>query len=176
MYGYDVISDSLYTIDINTVAATLLAPLSFDANFGQDLEWDKVSQTLYMAAFNNTVALGEFRIVDIDTGETTLISNLGPSGVQISWASIRNTTLSVDDSDFTSLTVFPNPAKDIITINTSAPITSLKVINMLGQIVLENNTVTNQQTIDISQLSKGTYFLQAIQDSGEEKVVRFIKE
>ncbi len=176
MYGHDVITDSFYAIDINTGVATLLAPLSFDANFGQDLEWDKPSQTLYMTAYNNSLAAGEFRSVNTDTGETTFLSNLGPSGSQVPWASIRNTTLSLDDVSIASLSVFPNPAENVISINATAPITSLKIINMLGQIVLENNTVDNQQTIDISKLTKGIYFLQAIQDSNEQKTIRFVKK
>lgn len=176
MYGHDVVTDGMYSIDISTGTATLLATLSFDANFGQDLEWDKPSQTLYMTAFNNGNGNGEFRSVNTETGETTFISNLGISGSQLPWASIRNTTLSVDDPSIATLSVFPNPAKDLISINTSAPITSLKIINMVGQVVLENNTVDNQQTINISKLSNGIYFLQAIQDSGEQRVVRFIKE
>lgn len=176
MYGHDVVTDGMYAIDISTGTATLLAALSFDANFGQDLEWDKPSQTLYMTAFNNANGNGEFRSVNTETGETTFISNLGISGSQLPWASISNTTLSVDAPSFTSLSVFPNPAKDLISINTTTPITSLKIINMVGQVVLENNTIDNQQTINVSKLSNGIYFLQAIQDSGEQRIVRFIKE
>lgn len=176
MYGHDIVTDGFYSIDTNTGLATLLATLSFDANFGQDLEWDKASQRLYMTAFNNGNGNGEFRSVNTDTGETTFLSDLGPAGSQVPWASIRNTTLSIDDTTSVPFSIFPNPAKDIISIHTTAPITSLKVINMLGQVVVENNTVNNQQTIDISKLSKGVYFLQAIQDIGEPRIVRFVKK
>jgi len=176
MYGHDVVTDSFYTIDIDTGVATLLAPLSFDANFGQDLEWDKVSQTLYMTAFNNVIGAGEFRSVNIETGETTFISNIGPEGSQIPWAGIRNTTLSLDDPSIASFSVFPNPAKDVISIHTTTPIHSLKVLNMVGQVVMENRSSDSQQTLNIATLSKGIYFLQAIQDTGEQRIIRFVKE
>ncbi|MEP0265372.1 T9SS type A sorting domain-containing protein [Dokdonia sp.] len=176
MYGHDVVTDNFYAIDINTGLATLLAPLSFDANFGQDLEWDKPSQTLYMTGYNNGNATGEFRSVNTETGETTFISNIGISGSQLPWASIRNTTLSVDDTTVIPLSIFPNPAKDQITIRTTNPSTSIKVVNMVGQVVIENNAIENQQSVDISKLSNGIYFLQATNISGNQKTIRFIKE
>ncbi len=178
MYGYDIATDSFYTIDITTGEATFVGPLGFDANFGQDLEWDASTATMYMTSNNDTTNENQLREVNLSTGETTIIGLIagGMFGSQMPWASIRNTTLSVDDFSATSLSVFPNPAEDLISINTTAPITSLKIINMLGQIVLENNTVDNQQTIDISKLTKGIYFLLAIQDSNEQKTIRFVKK
>lgn len=177
MYGHDVVSDSFYTIDITTGNATLIGPLGFNADFAQDLEWDSSTQTLYMTAFNIVSFRGEFRTVNIETGETTFISNLGISGSNIPWASIRNpTTLGLSDNTIATLSVFPNPAKDRITIRTTNPSTSIKVINIVGQVVIENSTLENQQIVNISKLSSGIYFLQATNESGNQKVVRFIKE
>lgn len=178
MYGHDVASDSFYTIDMTTGVATMVGSLNFDANFGQDLEWNASTGTMYMASGENVTGKNQFREVNTSTGETTIIGLIagGMFGRQMPWASIRNTTLSVDDFSATSLSVFPNPAENVISIHTTAPITSLKIINMLGQIVLENNTVDNQQTIDISNLTKGIYFIQAIQDSSEQRTIRFIKK
>jgi len=53
---------------------------------------------------------------------------------------------------------YPNPSNNSITITTIEP-TQLKIINMLGEVVLEKQ-VQNNTVIDINNLSNGIYFIQ----------------
>lgn len=56
------------------------------------------------------------------------------------------------------INVYPNPSNSSITITTIEP-TQLKIINMLGEVVIEKQ-VQNNMVIDINNLSNGIYFIQ----------------
>ncbi|HRI84647.1 MAG TPA: T9SS type A sorting domain-containing protein [Ignavibacteria bacterium] len=76
-YGV-TISDNLYSIDLSTGLATLIGPIGFDANFIQGIGFDRQTDTLWYAAYNNTVQRGELRTVNLTTGATTLIAPFNP--------------------------------------------------------------------------------------------------
>lgn len=94
--------------------------------------------------------------------------------------------LSVDDNlpDFINHigSVFPNPAIEIIQIdvNLSKPTSlQLKVYNMTGQLIYERNEMTqigsNRTSINISELTKGVYYLQMNLDGKYTIVRKFVK-
>ena len=58
--------------------------------------------------------------------------------------------------------IFPNPATNILNIETKENILSINIYNTLGQMVLEN--VANK--IDISSLTAGTYFIKITTETG----------
>ncbi|MDD4149004.1 MAG: Ig-like domain-containing protein [Bacteroidales bacterium] len=60
--------------------------------------------------------------------------------------------------DISTITVYPNPANNLITV-TNAENENIIILNMLGEIVANINNATSNQTIDISNLSNGTYFV-----------------
>ena len=78
--------------------------------------------------------------------------------------------LSVDkDLDLNStLKLYPNPATDIIQISSKLPISRLALYNVYGKLILKKETDTN--SLDVSQLNTGVYFLEAY--SNTEKVVK----
>jgi hypothetical protein len=74
-----------------------------------------------------------------------------------------------------TISVFPNPTKDVLTIqNTSNnAIDKVIVTDVSGKIILQQNQNTNQ--VDVQNLVKGIYFIQAF--SGERMFTsKFIKE
>ena len=76
-YGVSI-ADNLYSIDLTTGLATLIGPIGFDANFIQGIGFDRQTDTLWYAAYNNTVMRGELRTVNLTTGGTTLIAPFNP--------------------------------------------------------------------------------------------------
>jgi hypothetical protein len=74
-----------------------------------------------------------------------------------------------------TISVFPNPTKDVLTIQNTSNNTIDKVIvtDISGKIILQQNQNTNQ--VDVQNLAKGMYILQAF--SGKEKFTsKFVKE
>jgi Leucine-rich repeat (LRR) protein len=70
-----------------------------------------------------------------------------------------------------TLNVFPNPAKDYINVS-AIENTDIKVLNTIGQAVLHQKNISTSTFIDISQLSKGLYYIQA----NGYKIIQFVKE
>lgn len=56
------------------------------------------------------------------------------------------------------VTMYPNPASSVLTI-TNAENTDITIVNMIGEVVAIVNNASSNQTIDISNLSNGTYFV-----------------
>ncbi len=72
--------------------------------------------------------------------------------------------------------VFPNPARNMVTIQSSSPITEVYLTNMIGQTVLNKKFNTNdlQSTIDLSAINTaGIYFINILTETGlqSQKIV-----
>ncbi|MCD4682513.1 MAG: T9SS type A sorting domain-containing protein [Bacteroidales bacterium] len=68
--------------------------------------------------------------------------------------------------------IFPNPASDIVTIDSEFEIVNLKVYNQTGQIVAEEMVNNKSHRFDVSLLNPGIYFLQI--DFKDERILRKI--
>jgi PKD repeat protein len=69
--------------------------------------------------------------------------------------------------------IYPNPTNDFIHIQTSLKYTSTIITDVTGKLVKKNNAM---KRIDISDLSKGIYFLQVIDGVLPLKTVKLIKK
>lgn len=86
--------------------------------------------------------------------------------------------LNVDEQSIeTELLVYPNPAKDLLTIETQGKINQLQIIDLLGKSYPSkiNNSADHPLEISISSLRKGVYFLE-IETNNTKIIRRFIKE
>jgi len=78
------------------------------------------------------------------------------------------TTVGVDEESANlQLTAYPNPTTGLINVEyTSQSSVQFDVVNMLGEKVLSQNTNnTKNTTVDVSNLTKGIYFLRMTADS-----------
>ncbi len=73
LFGSDIVNDNLYRWNKTTGAPGLVGPLGFDANFGQDAQFDLNDNVLYYAAYNNTAGAPQLRKVDTTNGSSTLL-------------------------------------------------------------------------------------------------------
>ncbi len=86
------------------------------------------------------------------------------------------TALATQDFDFSSVySLSPVPAKSNLTITSKQNVTisSVSIFNTLGQLVQVNTNPT--ETIDVTSLKTGTYFIKIISDKGTASS-KFIKE
>lgn len=84
---------------------------------------------------------------------------------------LSNSIFDVDNS----ISVYPNPATDIINIQSNTTIKSMQLYDVQGRVLqtsLENNA---NAVIDISQKSNGIYFLKITSEKGS-KVEKIVKE
>jgi len=81
-------------------------------------------------------------------------------------------TLSTPDISFeNSLRVYPNPASDQVTVTTASMINYLELYDIHGKLVLKQT----DQTIDISTIPTGVYFLKLVSEQGRIATKKIIK-
>ncbi len=73
------------------------------------------------------------------------------------------TPLGVNENALLDISVFPSPTTGFLYIQSTIPITQIDVYNQLGQLVVSNN---NKNTIDISSVSQGIYFIKVKDENG----------
>ncbi len=67
--------------------------------------------------------------------------------------------LSNEDFDNSNFTAYPNPVKDVLNVSYTSEISSIRVINMIGQEVISKTINATSSQVDMSQLSAGTYIV-----------------
>ena len=107
-------------------------------------EGDFASNARDARAFVDNVALyeGELSVADV----AQLFNN-------------GNNSLSVKEQKINSLKIYPNPVKDIFNVSYSSEISSVRVMNLLGQEVISTAVNATSTQIDMSQLSSGAYIV-----------------
>lgn len=102
------------------------------------------------------IDLGIINVKGITTSETLVPFNTPENYVEVSTGIIENKIGR-------NLSIFPNPANDLIFIKNEnkAPIENIRLINILGQEVLEKSVNENGMIeLNINQISEGIYFLE----------------
>ncbi len=74
--------------------------------------------------------------------------------------------VGVDDKTATSVSVYPNPVKDMMTLQGSSTIENVTVTNMVGQVVLSQKAEDTTVTINTSSLKSGVYNVRINMTSG----------
>ena len=74
------------------------------------------------------------------------------------------------------LTVYPNPATDVITVSVEENGGSLEVLNAFGQVVYRNNAPVYPMTVDMRSKAAGLYFVRVITADRRIAVIKFTKE
>ncbi|NDI99724.1 T9SS type A sorting domain-containing protein [Flavobacterium sp. LaA7.5] len=77
--------------------------------------------------------------------------------------------------DAASFSYYPNPVKDVLTIQYSSDITSVAVFNMLGQQVMAKTPNTTDVKLDMSILADGTYIVTINADT-MTKTIKVVKK
>jgi hypothetical protein len=72
-----------------------------------------------------------------------------------------------------SISIFPNPSNGIITIATENSL-NLTVSDITGKVVFSKNNVTNNETINLSNLQTGVYLAKMVTDTGVEETKKII--
>lgn len=83
-----------------------------------------------------------------------------------------STSLFTPSVSLAKMVLSPNPANDILNIKTDAVFDKIQIINIQGQVVL---TKEKTDSVDISQLTNGIYFLQIYEGLILRGVEKFVK-
>ena len=100
------------------------------------------------------------RIASADSGQSTPNPCYsGSYGVTLDFTVnvIENLSTSTFVND--TFKVYPNPVRDILNLEYNSEITNVKVINLIGQVVINSDINATTTQIDMSQLNAGTYLV-----------------
>jgi len=83
-------------------------------------------------------------------------------------------TKDLNQSENSTLIVYPNPVQDILYINTNYKNYTFSLFDPLGRLIITKENVSNSQYIDNSIFSTGIYFLR-INLTGDSKTFKIVK-
>lgn len=88
------------------------------------------------------------------------------------------TGIAANNAQSSSISVYPNPAHNTISVNVEENTSSVSVVDVIGQTIIAEQKVNGGQqvqTLDIANLSDGIYFIKVLSTDNQIKVIRFIK-
>src|SRR5690554_2602704 len=83
--------------------------------------------------------------------------------------------VGIDDQSMTTFTYYPNPTSGIVNITANKDISSVSVVNILGQQVIATKSLDNGQ-VDLSALATGTYMFRVTFEDGSLETFKVLKE
>jgi len=111
-------------------------------------------------------------VVGVGTHVITMTATSGTS-VNCNFNLVVQASLGVEDVVKNTFSIYPNPASTTITIKgDNFENEEIEVYNMLGQKVIGKNLITNESTIDISNLANGVYIVYFMNSKASHKFVK----
>ena len=86
-----------------------------------------------------------------------------------------DTTLGSNSFDTSNFVAYPNPVKDVLNLSYKTAISNVKVVNLLGQEVVNAKANTNDVQVDMSALNAGVYIVNVTVDDTVHSI-KVIKE
>jgi hypothetical protein len=129
--------------------------------------------------YNNVMPNANFSA--INNPDLTCISVDDPAWSTANWSHIdegvgfsEDCTIGVTQIQETSISCYPNPVTNILTISlpNSVELAKIEIVDTSGKTV---NTVSNQQSISFENLSNGLYFIKVLDVKGNIYIERVFK-
>ena len=131
----------------------------------------------FMSSLNTHFGIGsETEITSVTIyWPSTIVDHIVNPTINTTLTVVEGSALSVIDENLVDVTIYPNPVEDKLTIETTADITNkiATVYDINGKYIL--NTKLNSNTLDVSSLESGVYFLRLGSD-GKSIKRKFIKK
>ncbi|MEM7086233.1 MAG: proprotein convertase P-domain-containing protein, partial [Bacteroidota bacterium] len=154
--------------------ATIVSPAgaSFVNFFSADSE-SATEDELTLVEFNgNQCAPQTDAIIPTDAGQAYYVFVVNTGG--ITDIVIDGNNLGTNDNAIEGFTYYPNPATDVLNLNSIDTIDNVAIYNLLGQQVLNDDVAATSGTLDVSNLAVGAYIMK-VSVNGEIGTYKIIK-
>lgn len=190
----NLISQTTQTWENNAWSNAQKYEYSYDINNNRTAElhqlwnnnaWENYSQNLFSYDGNNlitetqqnwsTTAWNNNRKITHTYTSDFLTSDLYQSWNGTQWLNTDSVyyycdlTSSINQTLKSSIDVFPNPASDMVTIESTGSINSYQIYDVSGKVVLSGLAMAAKFVIDISRLNSGVYYISV---SDKERMTR----
>lgn len=166
--------------DLNTIKTfTFPTPVAVTANQQVHIGFAQTANTLVgyfpLGSYANPNLTTAYNTCALTGGTLTLLTtNLGQLGIEAVFSG--NCALGTESFSLNSLTVYPNPATNFITISNdeNALITTVEIMDLNGRVVSVNEVNDTLGQISIANLASGVYLLNITTDQGKavKKIVK----
>ena len=170
MYGLSLDTDSLYTINPNTAQTTGIGPVLDSLNYVQDIGYDRVNNKLYGTLFRegNTDYTSGLYEIDKTTGAATLIGSQKVD--EYSLCAVMGNSLAVKDLAFDDWKIYPNPAGEYLSVQSSEKVMLWELYDMSGRLIMHGYPGKTAFDLDVSGLRPGEYFLKIYTKKGNGRL------
>lgn len=79
-----------------------------------------------------------------------------------------------NEDDPSTIDVYPNPASDFIQLTAATEIQSIQILNVLGEVIFQSTSPTNNSMIYVSDFEKGLYLIE-IRTAHSKETKKFLK-
>ncbi|QHI39248.1 hypothetical protein IMCC3317_46530 [Kordia antarctica] len=149
-----------------TVVGSLTTQSQNVASTKTDGTWEKITFANVTPAPNYTTAQFRYGILatNLQAGDIVYVDDL-EAGLA--------STLTIGENTLNKFSIYPNPVKNTLNINSQDAISNVAVYDLLGKMAISSTNVNN--TLDVSELSNGVYIIKLTSNVGVS-TKRFIKE
>ena len=116
----------------------------------------------YGDGINAGYGTGYFQLNDAEGNQ--IFKDNGKFGAQATYMLDVTTPAGIEDVAMEYTTVYPNPATDVLNINTNENVQRVEIFNMQGQLVKAENGTVNH--ISVKDLANGLYTVKLTTDNG----------
>jgi hypothetical protein len=176
-------SETSWTLKNSAGATVASSPAYADAAAAGEYPQPDINITVPNDCYTFTIldSFGDGIVGAYGIGSYSILSNgaaiSGVEGGEFGASDARSFGVAnpLNTSEFTRnlISISPNPSKGIITINTENTL-NITVCDITGKVVFSKNNVTNNETINLSNLQTGVYLAKMITETGVEETKKII--
>ncbi|MGJ8683551.1 MAG: T9SS type A sorting domain-containing protein [Nonlabens sp.] len=136
---------------------------------------DYSNDTTFGNAGYVTTAFGAYAgAYDLLVQQDGKIVLVGYTDDDLAIARYTDDSLSLTESNLLNITLYPNPAKDFISLNNLQADHNFQIIDLNGKLISQGNVSSVENRINVKSLSNGFYFL-VVKDGEQSKTFKFSK-
>ncbi len=83
--------------------------------------------------------------------------------------------LGINEITIDGLVVYPNPTSNVLNVSAATQMSSIEIVNILGQTLLSKEVSGTQTQVDLSALAAGNYFIR-VQAENATTVIQIVKK
>lgn len=144
------VEDTMHVILINRSNSVQNVNINLNTELAQ-----YSSSKVYALLDNNNGAINQLTDIQIANNEFTY--SLQPSGIY--HFVMKKNTLGIENVDFNTVSVYPNPTNELFTIKSAIPIDKIEIYDLTGKLLVEKEVSSSVVDLNIGFLNSGTYIL-----------------
>jgi hypothetical protein len=176
-------SETSWTLKNSAGATVASNPAYADSAAAGEYPQPDINITVPNDCYTFTIldSYGDGIVGDYGIGSYSILSNeiviSGVEGGEFGASDARSfgvaNPLNVNDFTKNLISISPNPSNGIITINTENTL-NLTICDITGKVVFSKNNVTNNESINLSNLQTGVYLAKMVTETGVEETKKII--